>query len=158
MVLTKQAQTQGRSAARNRGVVRLSSLTEKNESPGTVRIESDNGTRHAIAPAVIATEVCVSVLGSYTALADWLGVARSQPGRWLSGEERLSPRSERLVLDLAYVIDRARQVWGHDTALQGWLVGSEPLLDGAPPLDAVRSGDVSSVVKAIDGHLAGSYA
>ncbi|CAN5800538.1 hypothetical protein BH24ACT5_BH24ACT5_23380 [soil metagenome] len=111
-----------------------------------------------MAPAVIATEVCVSALGSNAALADWLGVVRSQPGRWLSGQERLAPRSERLVLDLAYVVDRARQVWGRDAALRGWLVGSDALLDGARPLDVVRCGDAANVVKAIDGHLAGSYA
>lgn len=139
-------------------MVRLSSRTEQDDSPGTVVFESNDGTRHGVAPGVIATEVCVSVLGSSSALADWLGVARSQPGRWLSGRERLSPRSERLVLDLAYVIDRARQVWGRDAALQGWLAGNDPLLDGASPLDVVRCGDALSVVQAIDGHLAGSYA
>jgi len=142
---------------RNRGVVRLSLRTQSNAARGSVTIESDDGTRHGVAPAVIATEVCVSVLGSSAALGEWLGVARSQPGKWLSGQEHPSPHSERLVLDLAYVIERARQVWGHDGALRGWLTGSEPLLDGATPLDVVHGGDAPGVVKAIDGHLAGSY-
>jgi len=142
---------------RSRSVVRLSPRTQSNSARGSVTIETNDGTRHAVALAVIATEVCVSVLGSSAALGEWLGVARSQPGKWLSGQERPSPHSERLVLDLAYVIERARQVWGHDAALRGWLSGSEPLLDGATPLDVVHGGDAPSVVKAIDGHLAGSY-
>lgn len=142
---------------RRRGVVRLSPRTPSNSARSSVTIESSDGIRHAVAFAVISTEVCVSALGSSAALGEWLGVARSQPGKWLSGQEHPSPRSERLVLDLAYVIERARQVWGHDAALRGWLAGSEPLLDGATPLDVVHGGDAPSVVKAIDGHLAGSY-
>lgn len=144
--------------ARRQPGVRLSDRTAGDGAVGTVTIHDTAGNRHAVSAAAIATEVCVAVMGSNAALADWLSVARSQPGRWLAGTELPSPRSERLVLDLAYVIERARQAWGRESALRAWLSGNDALLDDAPPLEVVRRGDTGIVLKAIDAHLAGSYA
>jgi len=62
------------------------------------------------------------------------------------------------LINLAYVIERARQVWAREEARQAWLLGSDALLDGERPLDMVGAGDVSSGIEAIDAHLAGSYA
>lgn len=138
--------------------MRLSARTEHVDFRGLVAIETVDGTRHGVAPAVISTAVCVAALGTSTALAVWLGVPSRQPGRWLSCQEHPSPRSERLVLDLAYVIERARQVWARDEALQAWLSGCDALLEGERPLDVVGAGGVSSVIEAIGAHLAGSYA
>ena len=130
-------------------------------NPGSLHValfQTDTGPERSASRGAIAASACLAVLGTYTALAQWLGVARSQPGRWLSGREQMSKHSERLVTDLAYIIDRSRQVWHSEEAVRNWLTGSDPLLDGASPLDAVRLGDVAAVVKAVDGQLAGSYA
>lgn len=138
--------------------VGLSHWTELDHHRGVVRFQNPDGICHSVPTVVVATEICVTALGSQTALAEWLGVARHQPGRWLAGSMQPSQASRRLVIDLAYVISRARQLWQFDSALRAWLSGSEPLLDGAAPLDVVRFGHPTAVVDAIDAHLAVSYA
>lgn len=46
------------------------------------------------------------------ALAAIVGVNRSQPSRWIKGEERPGPSAAPLLIDLEHVLARARLVWG----------------------------------------------
>ena len=115
-----------RSAATGGGGVRLSARTETRATRGLVTIKTGDGTRHGVAPAVTSTAVCVAMLGTSTALAAWLGVPSHQPGRWLSSQQCPSPRSKRMVVDLAYVIARAQQVWGARGCAAGMVAGERP--------------------------------
>ncbi len=64
-------------------------------------------------------------------MAEMIGVSRSQPSRWLSGQEGMSPQSRRRVADLDYVLGRLVEVCVPDVAWS-WLHGDNALLGGRP--------------------------
>jgi hypothetical protein len=78
------------------------------------------------------------VLGGQSETARVLGVAKSQPSRWMAGTDRPGPVAERAVLALDYVIQRLR---GHLTTeqIRLWLTSAEPLLAGARPIDVIAA-------------------
>jgi uncharacterized protein (DUF2384 family) len=96
-------------------------------------------------------------LGSKARAAEYLGVARSQPGKWLTGAERPNPRARRLIQDFDYVWDRLIDDRSPDVALL-WLESPNAYLDGAQPLTWLRTRGAEAVVAAIDAEEAGSYA
>lgn len=98
----------------------------------------------------------ISVLGN-NQVAELLGVNRSQPSRWRTGKEGLSPDSRRAVLDLDYVIARLHEVWVPEVAAL-WLRGSNPHLGGAVPLEVLRLSGAPDVIRAIDAEEQGAYA
>jgi uncharacterized protein (DUF2384 family) len=56
----------------------------------------------------------------------------------------------RRIIDLRDVLTRIMRVYGREAAAM-WLVGSEPLLGGARPIDLVVTEGAAPVVRAIDG-------
>lgn len=99
----------------------------------------------------------VGALGGKSALARFLGVARSQPGRWISGKERPGIESQRRIHDLEYVWSRLTMVWVDEVA-RVWLESANAHLDGARPIDVLILEGPAPVIEAIDAQLAGSYA
>lgn len=99
----------------------------------------------------------VEVLGGPTRAARILGVARSQPGRWVSGREAPSAGSARRLLDLDYVVSRLEQLYEPATA-QTWLTSPNSYLNGSRPLDVLETEGPASVIEAIDASMTGSYA
>jgi uncharacterized protein (DUF2384 family) len=65
-----------------------------------------------------------------------LGADRAQVSRWMSGTEAISIERGRRIVDLHDVLTRIMRVYP-TTAAALWLVGSEPLLGGARPIDVV---------------------
>jgi uncharacterized protein (DUF2384 family) len=55
------------------------------------------------------------------------------------------------------VLTRIVRVYGREAAAM-WLLGSEPLLGGARPIDVLVSEGAVPVVRAIDGIAEGAYA
>ena len=53
-------------------------------------------------------------LGSRARLADVLGVSDSQPTRWIRGEDSSNAENARVIVDLEYVVARARLLWSDD--------------------------------------------
>jgi len=98
-----------------------------------------------------------SAFGSNTAAAEFLGVTRGQPGKWMSGAERPSPDVERLILDFDYVWDRLTAVRSARSA-NVWLQSANSFLGGARPVDAIRFRGPESVIGALDSGEAGSIA
>ncbi|MCL2787140.1 MAG: hypothetical protein FWD59_01375 [Micrococcales bacterium] len=96
-------------------------------------------------------------LGSAAALADLLGVARSQTTRWRQGAEAPSPAVGRVLLDLDHVVARATCLWPAPVA-KTWLISSNAFLSGARPVDVLRSRGSTEVIAALDAALAGAYA
>ncbi|MGQ0625015.1 MAG: antitoxin Xre/MbcA/ParS toxin-binding domain-containing protein [Sporichthyaceae bacterium] len=90
-------------------------------------------------------------------MADLLGVARSQPSRWRSGKERLSPESRRLVCDLDHVLGRLLAELHPDQAGL-WLCGSNAHLGGARPIDVLTLRGAAPVLTAIDALGQGAFA
>lgn len=98
----------------------------------------------------------IDALGNNT-VADIVGVARSQPSRWRSGQERLSPESRRRVSDLDHVLDRLLLEL-HSEQAGIWLTGQNPHLGGARPIDVLELRGAAAVLPAIDALAAGAFA
>lgn len=129
------------------------------EKAATVRLSGGAGKEAPIDidPLRVKVAVITDALGSYAKTADFLGVARSQPGRWLSGEERPNPRARRLIQDLEYVWDRLTDDRPADAA-HIWLRSSNAFLKGATPITWLKTRGAEEVIVAIDAEEAGSYA
>jgi len=98
----------------------------------------------------------VEALGT-NAAARVLGADRAQVSRWRSRKEPIGAEMARRVIDLHDVLTRILRVYDPDTAAL-WLVGSEPLLGGARPIDVMAIEGASPVIRAIDGIAQGVYA
>lgn len=97
-------------------------------------------------------------LGSRTRLADALGVSDSQPTRWIRGEDSPNAENARAIVDLEYVVARARLLWSDDETVNLWLNGRNAFLGGARPIDVIMTRGVSPVVDALDQEMAGAFA
>lgn len=89
-------------------------------------------------------------------VANLLGVSRSQPSRWRSGEERISADKQRGVLDLDYVMARLLQLYPREQA-EIWLTSHNAIL-GARPIDVLRLRGAAAILPAIDAEAQGAYA
>jgi uncharacterized protein (DUF2384 family) len=91
------------------------------------------------------------------AAARLLGADRAQVSRWAAGTEAVGQEMGRRIVDLHDVLTRIMRVYGREAAAM-WLVGSEPLLGGARPIDVLVTEGAAPVVRAIDGIAAGAFA
>ncbi|HEX9823518.1 MAG TPA: hypothetical protein VGB51_03875 [Actinomycetota bacterium] len=89
-------------------------------------------------------------------VAELLEVSRSQPTRWRSGKEGISPANERRVTDLEYIIARLLQLFPKDLA-ETWLTSQNAHL-GARPVDVLRLRGPAAVIQAVDAEAQGAYA
>lgn len=106
-------------------------------------------------PADLQVARLVEALGSNT-LAELVGVSRSQPSRWRSGKERVSPGNRKKLADLDHVLDRLLLELHPDQASL-WLSSPNPHLGGARPVDALRLRGAAAVLPAIDALAAGAF-
>jgi uncharacterized protein (DUF2384 family) len=77
--------------------------------------------------------------------------------RWNAGIESISSEMGRRIVDLHDVLTRILRVYPSEAAAL-WLVGSEPLLGGARPIDVLVLEGAAPVIRAIDGIAEGAYA
>lgn len=98
----------------------------------------------------------VAALGT-NAAARLLGADRAQVSRWGAGREPIGLEMGRRIVDLHDVLTRILRVHSREAAAM-WLVGSEPLLGGARPIDVLVTQGAAPVIRAIDGIAAGAYA
>lgn len=89
-------------------------------------------------------------------VAELLGVSRSQPSRWRSGEDRMRVDNARRVIDLDFVLARLLQTWPKDVA-SIWLTSHNAQLR-ARPVDVIRLRGPLAVLEAIDAAAQGAYA
>ncbi len=122
-----------------------------------VRSLTSNGAAIDVDPLLVKIAVVADALGSNAKTAEFLGVARSQPGKWLAGHERPNPRARRLIRDLEYVWDRMTDDRSPEAA-HIWLRSANAFLGGATPLTWLKSRGPDDVIAAIDAEEAGSYA
>ncbi|MGH9480763.1 MAG: hypothetical protein ACRD1L_01615 [Terriglobales bacterium] len=98
----------------------------------------------------------IEALGS-NGTARLLDADRGQVSRWNSGAETISAGMARRIVDLHDVLSRILRLYQPRVAA-AWLVGSEPLLRGARPIDILALEGVAPVIEAIDGIAAGVFA
>jgi uncharacterized protein (DUF2384 family) len=101
-------------------------------------------------------ERLTAVLGN-NALARILGVSASQPTRWRSGKETISPVNRRRLSDLDHVLDRLLlELWPDQAGV--WLTTPNAYLGGVVPLDVLALRGAAPVLEAIDALAAGAFA
>ena len=98
----------------------------------------------------------IEALGTNSA-ARLLGADRAQVSRWSVGRESIGSEMGRRIVDLHDVLTRILRVYRREAAAM-WLVGSEPLLGGARPIDVLVLEGAAPVIRAIDGIEEGAYA
>ena len=98
-----------------------------------------------------------AALGSKAMLASFLSVSASQPTQWIKGVESPNPENARTIVDIDHVIARAGLLWT-PSVVSAWLVGANAFLDGARPIDVVKTRGAEPVIDALDQELAGAYA
>jgi uncharacterized protein (DUF2384 family) len=86
-----------------------------------------------------------------------LGVSASQPARWRSGKEAISPPNRRRLSDLDHVLDRLLLELYPDQA-GDWLSTPNAHLGGAVPIDVLSLRGAAAVLEAIDALAAGAFA
>lgn len=131
--------------------MRQSALKGSSAPPTRVR-----QARPAAAYASAAVAEVTAALGSNEA-ALALGVSRSQPSRWLSGAEGLSPESAARVSDLANVITQLRLVWAGEL-IDDWLRSANAHLGGRVPIEVFKRHGAAPLLAAIRAEAAGAYA
>lgn len=106
--------------------------------------------------SVIRVQFLADSLGG-ARLATLVGVHRSQPSRWIKGEERPGPAAAPLLIDLEHILARARLIWGA-TAAATWLESANSYLDGARPIDVLQVCGPAPVLEALDAESWGGAA
>jgi hypothetical protein len=89
-------------------------------------------------------------------VARMLEVSPSQPSRWRTGEEGISPENARQVTDLEYVMSRLLQLYSPSVA-RVWLESYNGHLEGKP-VDVLHLRGALTVAAAIDAEAQGAYA
>jgi len=98
----------------------------------------------------------VEALGT-NACARLLGADRAQVSRWVSRAEAVGAEMGRRIVDLHDILTRILRVYHREAAVM-WLIGSEPLLGGARPIDVLVIEGAAPVIRAIEGITQGAYA
>lgn len=80
-------------------------------------------------------------------VARLLDVNASMITRWRAGKP-ISATMARRIIDLHDLLNRALQIFSPSAAAQ-WLVGSEPFLGGARPIDALAIHGIVPVIEAL---------
>lgn len=93
---------------------------------------------------------------SDAALADALGVHRSQVARWKRGGQA-DPANEERLRDLGTVVESLTGYLEPD-AISDWLTGVNPHLGHRRPIDVLLAGHVTDVIAAVEAERRGAYA
>jgi transcriptional regulator with XRE-family HTH domain len=87
-----------------------------------------------------------------TDVANVAAVSPATVSRWTSGKASPHPKTQLLISDLRYIVDRLADLYSPaETRL--WLYSRHRLLDGARPIDLIHAGradDVLAVIESLD--------
>jgi uncharacterized protein (DUF2384 family) len=92
----------------------------------------------------------------HNVVARLLDVNPAMITRWRRGA-KISETMSRRILDLHAVLTRAFQIFAPDVTSQ-WLVGHEPFLNDARPIDVLAVRGAAPLIEALDAIAAGAYA
>jgi uncharacterized protein (DUF2384 family) len=90
-------------------------------------------------------------------VAKLLDVAPGTVSNWVAHRHPISGEYAKRVIDLHDVLVRALQVYQPKIAMD-WLVGSEPFLNGARPVDVLVRRGAAPLIEALAAIEAGAYA
>lgn len=86
-----------------------------------------------------------------------LGVDRSAVTHWIQDNREISATMRARILEVHDVLTRVHQVFNPTLAAR-WLVGHEPFLGGARPIDVMGVRGAAPVIDALDAISSGGYA
>ena len=86
-----------------------------------------------------------------------LGATRTEVSDWVCGRKPINLEMRRRIATLDRVLVRVLRLYDCETAAM-WLVGSEPLLGGARPIDVLAIQGPDPLIRAIEGIAQGAYA
>ena len=81
-------------------------------------------------------------------LEKYFGVSESKIDEWLEGESQLSDDQAKLMLDLKYITE-VLEFHIHPDQISQWLVGNNPHLNFASPIDALSLKGIVAVLPAV---------
>lgn len=145
-------------ALEDSGYVRIDLKEPKSAKPVPRKRRTPTGQASTPAKTPLAQERTAFLadhLGS-AELARLIGVSRSQPTRWRSGEESPGPDAARNLVDLDHVLTRALMLFPERVAID-WLYSSNSYLDGARPIDVVKTRGSADVIASLDAASAGAF-
>ncbi len=121
--------------------------------PAPVKLRS---AADAVYGPLVALDRALTAVGNNTT-ASLLGVSKSQPGRWRSRQEQMSAVNASAIVALDAFLSLVLQVFTREQATL-WLVGSEPFLGGARPVDVFRLRGLAGVLPALQAVEQGAFA
>jgi len=109
----------------------------------------------ALADVTPLLQRVVEALGAKGA-ASLLGADRPQVSRWMKGTEEIGSEMGRRIVDLHDILTRVIRIYTREGAAR-WLVGSDPLLGGARPIDVLVVEGAAPVIRALEGLAQGTF-
>jgi len=91
--------------------------------------------------------------------ADVANIAAVSPAtvsRWTSGKALPHPKTQLVISDLRYVIDRLAEFYSPEETRM-WLYSRHRLLDGKRPIDLIQMGQAEDVLGVIESLEQGTY-
>ena len=89
-------------------------------------------------------------------IANIASVSPATVSRWSSGKGTPELKTQTMIAELRYVVDRLREFYTADET-RLWLHTRHPMLDGARAIDLINTGRTQDVLAVIESLDAGAY-
>lgn len=89
-------------------------------------------------------------------IANIVSVSAATVSRWSNGKASPDLKTQTLIAELRYVVDRLAEFYSPDEA-RLWLHTAHPLLGGRRAIDLISAGDTEGVLNIIESLDAGAY-
>lgn len=89
-------------------------------------------------------------------VANVLEVSPATVSRWSTGKAAPHPKTQRLISDLRYVVDRLAEIYTKDE-IREWLYARNQLLEGERAIDLIHDGRTEEILAVIERLDAGAY-
>ncbi len=93
---------------------------------------------------------------SGTDIANIAEVSKATVSRWKSGAIRPHPKTQLVLSDLYYVVDRLREYYTADE-IRTWLYARHPQLEGARAIDLINQNRSEDILRILDRLDAEAY-
>jgi transcriptional regulator with XRE-family HTH domain len=91
-----------------------------------------------------------------TDVANIASVSPATVSRWTSGSASPHPKTQLLISDLRYLVDRLAEIYDPDET-RVWLYSKHRLLNGERAIDLIHAGRADEVLAVIESLDAGAY-
>lgn len=91
-----------------------------------------------------------------TDVANIAAVSPATVSRWTAGKALPHPKTQLLISDLRYVVDRLSEFYSPEETRM-WLYSKHRLLEGQRPIDMINRGQADKVLSVIESLDEGTY-